>query len=76
MFEEFQEQRTRNVVRQDCQSISRGDARTRMRGSNFSASMLSDFKSLITEARTQKICKTRILFDRENVRAFFKKKSG
>src|SRR5258708_16323017 len=37
---------------------------------------VDDFKSLIPEARTQKLRKSRILFDRKNVRAFFKNKSG
>src|SRR4029450_5813528 len=37
---------------------------------------VDDFKSLIPEARTQKLCKSRILFDRQNVRAFFQKKPG
>src|SRR5512132_224996 len=37
---------------------------------------VDDFKSLIPEARTQKLCKSRILFDRENLRAFFKNKPG
>ena len=37
---------------------------------------VDDFKSLIAEARTQKLCKSRIFFDRQNMRAFFKKKPG
>src|SRR4030095_16334659 len=37
---------------------------------------VEDFKSLVPEARTQKLCKSRIFFDRQNVRAFFKKKPG
>src|SRR6476646_8050636 len=36
---------------------------------------VDDFKSLIPEARTQKVCKSRILFDRENMRAFIEKKA-
>ena len=42
----------------------------------FQRISVDDFKSLIPEARTQKLCKSRILFDRENMRAFFQKKSG
>src|SRR5262249_8936132 len=37
---------------------------------------VEDFKSLVPKLRTQKLCKSHILFDRENVRAFFKNKSG
>ena len=37
---------------------------------------VDDFKSLIPEARTQKLCKSRILFDRQNMRAFFQKEPG
>ena len=37
---------------------------------------VDDFKSLIPEARTQKLCKSRILFDRQNMRSFFQKKPG
>src|SRR6476646_2866481 len=35
---------------------------------------VDDFKSVIPEARTQKLCKSRILFDRQNMRSFFHKK--
>src|SRR5215470_5242438 len=37
---------------------------------------VDDFKPVISEARTQKLCKSRILFDRQNMRAFFQKKPG
>src|SRR4029078_6070725 len=37
---------------------------------------MNDFKPLICETRTQKLCKSRILFNRENMRAFFQNKSG
>ena len=37
---------------------------------------VDDFKSLIPEARTQKLCKSHILFDRQNMRSFFQKKPG
>jgi hypothetical protein len=37
---------------------------------------VDDFKSLVAETRAQKLCKSRILFDRENMRAFFEKKPG
>jgi hypothetical protein len=37
---------------------------------------VDDFKSLISEVRTQKLCKSRILFDRQNMRSFFQKKPG
>ena len=37
---------------------------------------VDDFKSFIREARTQELCKSRILFDCENMRAFFQNKSG
>jgi hypothetical protein len=37
---------------------------------------VDDFKSLICEARTKKFCKSRIFFDRQNMRSFFQKKSG
>src|SRR5215472_3406193 len=37
---------------------------------------VNDFKPLISEAGTQKLCKSRILFDRQNMRAFFQKKPG
>ena len=34
------------------------------------------FKSLISEVRTQKLCKSCILFDRQNMRSFSQKKPG
>ena len=37
---------------------------------------IDDFKSLIPEARTQKLCKSCIFFDRQNMRSFFQKKPG
>ena len=37
---------------------------------------VDDFKSLIAEARTQKLCKSCIFFDRQNMRSFFQKKPG
>src|SRR5262249_5904928 len=37
---------------------------------------VDDFKSLIPESRTQKLCKSCVLFDRQNMRAFFQKKPG
>ena len=37
---------------------------------------VEDFKSLLLKPRTQKLCKSRILFNRQNVRAFLKKKPG
>src|SRR5256885_7012085 len=37
---------------------------------------VDDFKSLVAKPRTQKLCKSCILFDRENVRAFFENKPG
>ena len=37
---------------------------------------VDDFKSLVAKPRTQKFCKSGILFDRENVRAFFEKEPG
>src|SRR5262245_48669547 len=40
----------------------------------FQCISVDDFKPLIPEAGTQKICKSRILFDRQNTRAFFKNK--
>src|SRR6476646_4612173 len=37
---------------------------------------VNNFESRIPEVRTQKLCKSRILFDRQNVRSFFQKKPG
>src|SRR4249919_1710677 len=37
---------------------------------------IDDFKSLIPEARTQKLCKSCIFFDRQNMRSSFQKKPG
>src|SRR5690349_10414657 len=37
---------------------------------------LTDLKSLVVETRTQKICKSRIFFDRQNLHIFFKKNPG
>jgi hypothetical protein len=37
---------------------------------------VDDFKPLVSKPRTQKLYKSRILFDRENMRAFFKNKPG
>ena len=75
MFEEFKEERTRNIVRQIPNQLH-----SAMREKNAWIELqrisVDDFKSLVPEARTQKLCKSRILFDRENVRAFFEKKPG
>jgi len=37
---------------------------------------VDDFKSLIRKARTQKFYKSRIFFNRQNMRAFFQKEFG
>jgi hypothetical protein len=37
---------------------------------------VNDFKPLVSEARTQKLCKSRILFDRKNMPSFSQKKPG
>jgi hypothetical protein len=37
---------------------------------------VDDFKSLVPETRTQKLCKSRVLFDRQNAHAFFKNEPG
>src|SRR5437867_8682966 len=75
MCEEFQEQRTRNVVRQVANqlhpAVSEQDAWIELQRIS-----VDDFKSLVAKARTQKLCKSRILFDRQNVRSFFQKKPG
>src|SRR4029453_3501105 len=42
----------------------------------FQRISVDDFNSLIAEARTQKVGKSRILFDRENMCTLFKKKPG
>src|SRR5207249_7725933 len=75
MFEEFQEQRTRNVVRQIPNQLH---AAMRKKNAWIELQRISvdDFKSLVAKARTQKLCKSRILFDRQNVRSFFQKKPG
>src|SRR5206468_10871015 len=75
MFEEFKEQRTRNVVRQIPNQLH---AAMREKNAWIELQRISvdDFKLLIPEARTQKLCKSRILPDRQNVRAFFQKKAG
>ena len=75
MFEEFQEQRTRNVVRQVANQLHRAMSKQNA-WIKLQRISVDDFKSLVPEARTQKLCKSRILFDRENVRAFFEKKPG
>src|SRR6266566_146214 len=75
MVEEFQEQRTRNVVRQVANQFHAA-----MREKNACIELqrisVNDFKSFFAEPRTQKFCKSRILFDRQNVRAFFENKPG
>src|SRR5262245_32184432 len=75
IFEEFQQQRTRNVVRQIANQL---DAAMREKNAWIELQRISvdDFKPLIPEARMQKVCKSRILFDRENVRTFFEKEPG
>src|SRR5919206_1474491 len=37
---------------------------------------VDDFKSLVSDARAHKLCESRILLDRENMRAVFEKKPG
>src|SRR5512132_2411137 len=75
MFKKFQEQRTRNVVRQIPNQLhaamSEQNAWIELQRIN-----VDDFKSLIAKARTQKLCQSRILFDRQNMRSFFQKKPG
>src|SRR5215510_8484365 len=75
IFEEFHQQRTRNVVRQIANQL---DAAMREKNTWIELQRISvnDFEPLILEARTQKVCKSRILFDRENMRPFFQKKPG
>ena len=75
MFEEFQEQRTRNVVGQVANQLHAA-MREKNAGIELQRVSVQDFKALVPEARTQKLCKSRIFFDRQNVRAFFKKKPG
>src|SRR5256885_15061239 len=75
MCEEFQEQRTRNVVRQIPNQLHAAMSKQNA-WIELQSISVDDFKSLIPEARTQKFCKSGILFDRENVRAFFEKKPG
>ena len=75
MFEEFREQRTRNVVRQIANQLH---AAMREQNAWIELQRISvdDFKSLVAKSGTQKFCKSGILFDRENVCAFFEKKPG
>ena len=75
MFEEFREQRTRNVVRQIPNQFH-ATMSEQSAWIELQRVSVDDFKSLICEARTQKFCKSRILFDRQNMRSFFQKKSG
>src|SRR6187549_2993856 len=37
---------------------------------------VKNFKSLVVETQTQKLCKSRVLFDRQNAHAFFKNEPG
>ena len=75
MFEEFQKQRTRNVVRQIPNQLHAAMCEKNA-WIELQRISVDDFKSLIPEARTQKVCKSGIFFDRENMRAFFQKKPG
>ena len=75
MFEEFQEQRTRNVVRQVANQLHPAMSKQNA-WIELQRISVDDFKSLVAKPRTQKFCKSGILFDRENVRAFFEKKPG
>jgi len=75
MLEEFQEQRTGNVVRQIANQLHAA-MREKNAGIELQRVSVDDFESLLPEARMQKLCKSRIPFDRENVRAFFKNKLG
>ena len=75
MFEEFQEQRTGNILRQIPNQFHAA-----MREQNAWIELqrvsVDNLKSLIPKARTQKLCRSRILFDRQNMRSFFQKKFG
>src|ERR1700755_3149192 len=75
MFEEFQKQRTGNVVRQIANQLH---AAMREKNAWIELQRISvdDFKSLVSKDRTQKRSSTRILSERKNVRAFFKNKPG
>ena len=75
MVEEFQEQRTRNVVRQIPNQLHAAMSKQNA-WIELQRISVDDFKSLIAKPRTQKFCKSGILFDRENVRAFFENKPG
>src|SRR6476620_4018405 len=75
MFEEFQKQRTRNVVRQIPNQLHAAMSEKNA-WIELQRISVDDFESLVSEARTQKRCKSRILFDRKNVRAFFENKPG
>src|SRR2546430_3109571 len=73
MFEEFREPRTRNVVRQVANQLHPAMSEQNA-WIELQRISVDDFKSLVAKPRTQKFCKSRIFFDRENVRAPFKNK--
>jgi hypothetical protein len=75
MFKEFQEQRTRNVVRQVANQLHPAMSEKNA-WIELQRISIDDFKPLVAKPRTQKFCKSGILLDRENVRAFFEKKPG
>ena len=75
MFEEFKEQRTRNIVRQIPNQLHPAMSEQNA-WIELQRISVDDFKSLVAKPRTQKFCKSGILFDRKNGRAFFEKKPG
>src|ERR1700748_551904 len=75
MFEEFQKQRARNVVRQIPNQLHAAMCEKNA-WIELQRISVDDFESLILEARTQKRCKSSILFDRQNLGTFFKNKFG
>src|SRR5712671_1095958 len=66
MFEELQEQRTRNVVRQIPNQLHAAMSKQNA-WIELQRITVDDFKSLVAKPRTQKLCKSGILFDRENI---------